>query len=155
MGPKIDPGGLRRPLRSQVGAQRLRKSLPEGPRAARTAIFAKNLDLKAPGRPRIQLPGETGETGVCRVLGEITHESGLPRGGPIGGDRQEPHSLCTPSFDGVGGFLSSLALPPLVLSPLVFFPSYPVSSCLGPSCLVSFGLVPAAFRTSWKPFGSL
>ena len=29
MGPKIDPGGLRRPLRSQVGAQRLRKSLPE------------------------------------------------------------------------------------------------------------------------------
>ena len=29
MAPKIDAGGLRRPLRSQVGAQRLRKSLPE------------------------------------------------------------------------------------------------------------------------------
>ena len=28
MAPKIDAGGLRRPLRSQVGAQRLRKSLP-------------------------------------------------------------------------------------------------------------------------------
>jgi hypothetical protein len=29
---------------------------------------------------------ETGATGVCRVFGEITHESGPPRGGPIGGD---------------------------------------------------------------------
>ena len=29
MAPKIDPGGLRRPLRSQVGAQRLQNSLSE------------------------------------------------------------------------------------------------------------------------------
>ena len=49
MAPKIDPGGLRRPLPSQVGAQRLRKSLPETdgsskrqvwrPRGAPGAIF--------------------------------------------------------------------------------------------------------------------
>ena len=65
MAPKIDPGGLRRPLRSQVGAQRLRKSLPEGPRAAGTAIFAKKLDFKAPGRPKIQLPRKPGKPPIA------------------------------------------------------------------------------------------
>ena len=95
MAPKIDAGGFRRPIRSQVGAQRLRKSLPEGPRAARTVIFAKNLELKAPGRPRIQLPGDTAETGVCRVLGEITHESGLPRGGT---NRGGPTGISQPMY---------------------------------------------------------
>ena len=63
MAPKIDPGGLRRPLRSQVGAQRLRKSLPEGPRAAGTAIFAKNLDFEAPGGATNSYSGNRGNAG--------------------------------------------------------------------------------------------
>ena len=45
MAPKIDPGGLRRPLRSQVGAQRLQKSLPE------PAGSSKNQFWSHLGRP--------------------------------------------------------------------------------------------------------
>ena len=45
MAPKINPGGLRRPLRSQVGAQRLQKSLPEA------AGSSKNKFWNHLGRP--------------------------------------------------------------------------------------------------------
>ena len=53
--------------------------------------------------------GKPGETGVCRFFGEITHESGPPRGGPRGDpDRGDSHSLRAPSVDGVGGLREAL-----------------------------------------------
>ena len=46
---------------------------------------AQNRENRPKSHPT-GVTAETGETAVCRVLGDITHESGPPRGGPIGGD---------------------------------------------------------------------
>ena len=52
-----------------------------GPWAAGTAIFAKKLDFEAPGGATAET-GETGETALRRVFGEVSRRHG---GSPSGG----------------------------------------------------------------------
>ena len=74
MAPKINPGGFRRPLRSQVGAQRLQKSLPEPAGSSKKQFWS---DL---GRQRgDDFPGVRLRTAWAGALGRGRGGVGTPK----------------------------------------------------------------------------